>query len=356
MRRKPRINYFNIAFKVEAVMPAYVLAGHGCDLVLPGAIMDERIVPPGCTYVTYQVCGLVSINYEKIMYTLEHRSKVDMLNRANQEELQDWFGGDIKVHAAGEPYINSYCTYVLEQLTLIVGRPYIEKSGTYEVGKPFLPTNSALRPGGYGRYFTFIQNLPRMITHEMINSIYQGSIFPTASQFTAILPNPVDLQTFMTAVNTVVSHLSMANLFAIRPGIYYNFLCRPPCNPAGDPVAKHIEREGLMANVNLRVHEQLEAIPHMPQRNIKLITNWFEGRPLSRWFNYREPGIYHMKPKARVSVKARHSKATHSRAAKARATKARRSRRLRNFMRRNPSARSLAPVAATEPATENRSL
>ena len=293
-------------------MKAYVLAGHSCDIVRPDGEMDEKIIPPGCKYVTIEVCGDISISYNlyKLFYTIEHNRINDVLKTANQTKLRDWFdNSNIVIHTAGERYINSRCTFINNNTPTFNS---IDKSGMYEVGQPFLPIHRDDNPT---RYRTEIPP-SNMISHDMIASIYKGSIIPDASHLVSILPNPIPADRFISTNFTVTLDGQLVDitqdiLFRMMPGVYYNFLCRVPCSvPVAiqgvvspirldpDPVARYFEKKGYMANTQKTVKSQLQEHP------LTRASNRERDAIVRHWINTHTTSPIRIKSKVRRSVKA----------------------------------------------------
>ena len=110
----------------------YCTMGHGCDLI------DEprRIVPPGCKYITSEICGRASIDLPKILIAftdplliraLKHPEHPTIL-RVLSEYLQLTGDSVLRVRNAGEEYTESVIT-----LWTPSGGHYF-KSGIYELG------------------------------------------------------------------------------------------------------------------------------------------------------------------------------------------------------------------------------
>jgi len=252
-------------------MPAYVISGHGCDINTKTHLV-KKTVPPGCVYVTYEECGMISWGeIMKAFSTLEDPTKYQYMNDPirYENELKHHFGDSLHVHKPGETYVDAQYDLALD-FKLANGITGIIKSGVFEIGAPFHPIDINAPPG-LERYASPTQN--NMITHAMIDAIYKDSIFPTADQMKSLLNDPISLDDLKTEMTR--HGISQSRLFSLKPAIYYNFICRSLCLETGRNIAANErERGNRMTNLTGTVATQLNRGP----RNISEFVRWFGQR------------------------------------------------------------------------------
>lgn len=211
-------------------MNTYALLGHGCDIVSEGAAegTDDKIVPPGCIYITLAVCGFISWDLYKLIVAFKDKSIYNELMNPNEnkKKLEEYFKltpGDqhtIHIHNPGDTYNDANIYFITNGK--FNETTFLAKSGIYKLGNipdisPKFAVDSMLatiRTRGTIAY-----------TKEMIKSVYNGSL---------ILPENLEdeypsIEDFMDKYSNMLVK-SLSELMSLQKGIYYNFSCRVPCN------------------------------------------------------------------------------------------------------------------------------
>ena len=200
----------------------YGLFGHGCDIVTVGVEQerDNIPVPPGCIYVTLVLCGTLSYDLIKLIYAFRDpsiayalRDPVNNLDALNHYfQIESGLNNEIHVHVPGQTYNDAQNTFICNM------GPILVKSGMYSLGN--VPD---IRGG------TFVDKITcpagGQYTKEMIQHAYSGSLIQPTTLFD-VYPN---LDSFI-AQHEAELKQKLSTLFHYRPGIYYNFACRPSCD------------------------------------------------------------------------------------------------------------------------------
>ena len=201
---------------------AYSVIAHGCDIVSE----DRHVIPEGCAYVTVELCGHLSYVYEKIMFAMLDLTVRPQLKDpcANIDILKTYFNeGDLKIRNAGESYTDAEYSGFLD---MVGHRGRIYKSGLYEI-ESFRPV-LGIYPGGVEQFtekFYLEKAAESIITRDDYDKIYFGSMPETRTPF-------IEGRTIAYYTHTNY-RWRLSSAFLIYPGVYYNFVCRIPCDPVG---------------------------------------------------------------------------------------------------------------------------
>ena len=205
----------------------YGLFGHGCDIITPGAFegKDDIPVPPGCIYVTLVLCGHLSFDLIKLIYAFRDPSIAYALKDPVRylEVLTHYFkftsglNNEIHVHLPGQTYNDAKNTFICNLNNVLI------KSGMYTLGN--VPD---VRNGTFWDKITCEDG--GRYTKEMIQNAYSGSVI----QPTNLLDVYPNLDSFIQRHEGQLMQ-KMSSLFYYRPGIYYNFACRPACDSRLQP-------------------------------------------------------------------------------------------------------------------------
>ena len=214
--------------------------GHGCDVIpdqIPGqplVELPEYRIPAGCTFVTVEVCGRYSTNVElsKIFEAFQDPLLREALKYPDNDTiwrvLHDYLQIEVddnsvlRVRTEGELFTNPFIH--LWDATYTDNYAFLEQSGIYELGKIPLLKDGRIRPTAKIQMtsdeleIAKVRSLePNDVSGDRIQSIYHGSIFPTANQVNGGLP-------------IMYRYLDLMNARpGPGPGVYYHFACRSPC-------------------------------------------------------------------------------------------------------------------------------
>jgi len=231
----------------QEVNPPTVILGHAGDVCLDNGKLEELIVPPNCVYVTFTVCGLVSMQYADIFMKFFHpENKVYLDDPIKYEnELEKIFGQSIHVHKPGSTYINStyYPTgYHTE---------HRETEDLYQM--------SGVIPIDGKSQFIEAFSIPHSDTKaraQTIHKLFKYSIFPTEEYVknkyrdATRKVNYSDSKKVLTEVHKDMI-ITQKELFELRPGVYYNPLCRVVKKACiNEPVLRRAKSVASMENMN----------------------------------------------------------------------------------------------------------
>ena len=214
---------------VDNGVPAYMILAHGADLLDE----EELVVPEGCIYVTLELCGNYSVDWDLIVNAFEDPNVHQYLRDpiCYYENLKEIFGTEISVKphgldSGGNPY-----TYANSKYNFMLGwdedkvywgsdKIHAYKSGFYQLGEP---TGKILHNGAPSYNVTDIFRMTALKTDpNMVAELYAGSIYPLKSDITEYLSDkPFEYR-------EVLGHFkkTQRELFEMRKGIHYNFVCR----------------------------------------------------------------------------------------------------------------------------------
>lgn len=212
-----KINDWNrMAAPAPASLPedsVFCTMGHGCEFFMEEPNIHR--VPPGCTFITLEECGITSMDYPRIMNAFQDPLLKDALRyphiRQIREVLSEYFGVSgcsvIRVHREKTYYTNPFIDLWLPAGELIF------KSGTYKLGH--FP-NETISLEKTPRELELGDNLePHHLSPARVQYIYNGSVFPKAD----------------VAVNerSTIKLRYSELMYELGDGIYYFFVCRSPC-------------------------------------------------------------------------------------------------------------------------------
>ena len=209
--------------------PPTIILGHAKDLCYPNGKLVELVVPENCTYITFTECGLVQFDEQRIITTfVDPKNRKYILDPVKYEkELNLLFNNPIHIHRAGTTYIN----------TQYYPTGYDDNGNMFTMSG-VVPLEEDTRYVPYYRNFGFGTEEEKEPTD--LSRYFQYSIFPTAKdvkeQYSEIVAQRKDseeniLKKFYKSMPSITQEW----LFSLRPGIYYNSLCRsthPFCHAA----------------------------------------------------------------------------------------------------------------------------
>ena len=216
----------------------YTFSGHGCDTG------DEKKVPENCTYVTLAVCGdLVYMKYNWSALLVQCYERGYLLDPTRyKEEIFTILGRPIQIYQPNETY--SDVEYTVPHL-FTAGDNCPE--GYNSTTAPFscvylsqvsgLHTIDQLNPFSFdiqtGDAYTFenleITPIEPNPSATVFDKIYGKSLLPsTPFNFEGSTPKEK-------YDNIPHGKIKQSTLFQLYPGIYYNIVCRNPCDSAAIP-------------------------------------------------------------------------------------------------------------------------
>lgn len=228
----------------------YFMSGHGCDE------LDEKLVPPGCVYVTFKECGLFAMaendpkNPTYIFFKMFSENNALLKDPvANYEKLKEIFGRTLHIHYPEAPHEENrtytdveYTTFMNWNSSDDFPYPRACRSGLFKLG-----TNLFFNDGSFFKFFK--NKLYGDDTIEVINKEELEVVFADSDPelYTDTMNELFDektastLQLYSTVSNMFgSSKVSQSNLFEARPGIYYNFVCRSLCETKNSPNLEHV--------------------------------------------------------------------------------------------------------------------
>jgi hypothetical protein len=256
---------------MDTVPTVYGVFGHGCDY-LTGRDSDNIPVPPGIIYVTFAVCGVVSMDLTKLMYAFEDTSIWPALRDPVRyiDSLKNYFEDKvlaethIQVHKHGDDYVDSNNTLFYN------GNTNIFKSGLYKLGG-FQPVRGEIDIGSASGNARYCTSMP--YSEESIRAVYNGSLIKPQSY------GPFRNADEFKAANNI--DITMSRMFhfmretdANRTFVVYNFACRTVCGgyiPAIQGLslarrARNLPGNALRRNLihAIGIHEQVASVDRLP--------------------------------------------------------------------------------------------
>jgi len=264
----------------------YSVIAHGCDIVSE----DRHVIPEGCAYVTVELCGHISYVYEKIMFAMLDLTVRPQLKDpcANIELLKEYFGErDLKIRNAGESYTDAEFSGFLDMTDY---NQRIYKSGLYEI-ESFRPVLGD--DGNFTDKF-YLDKAPRaVISEDDYNKIYFGSILETRTPF-------VEGMTIEHYTRTNY-RWRLSSAFLIYPGVYYNFVCRLPCDPVGarDRILTRVAKVRRASNPAVGVMNA-DTIVNRPRFGNTLQRSYFKRLSQGARFSIHDVNAWILKQVTRV--------------------------------------------------------
>ena len=210
----------------------YIMMGHNCEL------MQEKIVPSNCTYITKSVCGIdTTFDNESLRLLEDFSNNSPILIQADERVLRTNYNTghyNMRTHNTGERYQNDknwaiYDAGIPCGLYRIGGKQIVNRDdGELEISRPEIK-------GTLLEYFS---------------SHYDNSLFPTKEDVEFVLneifseeeksKNVISLSDLYINKFFVKFQLAIKNKFSIDfstlmekfPGIHYNISCRSLCKGA----------------------------------------------------------------------------------------------------------------------------
>ena len=192
--------------------PPTVVLGHSNDVCIDDTL-EELIVQPNCVYVTFTECGLVSyVKDIKIKKFFDPENRKYLEDPIKYEDKLTKIFDDIHIHKPGDTYVN---TQYLPNSSFPLNHRY-GMSGVIPIDGDSKFINS----------FIYNSTTPK----ERIENSYEYSIYPLKKAVSEELENQEKLQPskeklYDTFSNSIIP-ISQKILFLLRPGVYYNPLCR----------------------------------------------------------------------------------------------------------------------------------
>ena len=190
--------------------------GHSTDACYTDGKLIEKTVPENCIYVTFTECGLISFgsDTEKMKYFNPKYRKYFLDPVTYKKELNTLFNNSIHIHLPGSTYIDTIYGPV----------------GHYKKINAF--ALSGVIPIEEG-----IELIPEFSYNSKGSSIeidkfYKYSIYPTQEDIKTQYDNLVQMyphknnEEIIDVLTETIPTISQSKLFELRPGIYYNPLCR----------------------------------------------------------------------------------------------------------------------------------
>jgi len=290
-------------------MEVYGLFGHGCDIITDREDTTDRPMPADCIYVTIIMCGLYSHHLGKLIYAFNDPYIKEALKNPieNLEKLNYYFtmrhrniGTEpiIHIHAAGTPadtYVDSINTLIYND---IVNENTIYRSGLYKLGamKP-IPLNGRHVPGiPEGVDESLIDKIgltgvtfTGAIERSGLTAIYDGSLIQPVHLTDPATGAPFASVNEFTRVNDPLIRVNLSTLFAARPGIYYNFACRPACEVArqAGTEGRRIRSRNKQATAGHYVRLGHDMAPLIPAPEVIAAVDYRVARRMDDWLSER---------------------------------------------------------------------
>lgn len=196
----------------------FLICGHGGEICLDNGKLEIVDMPDKCVYVTFTECGLTRSGlqiYEKIF---KDKHNLKYLNNPikYQKELEDLFGQRIHVHhknateLASRSYVN--IAYKLIGDHNNKDKCMIETSGLIEITENLYTKKIPIQS-------SFVDCNEKYALHEY----FQGSVYPSKEILKKyMLEKPLSIKELVENIPII----TQKELFELKPGIYYNPLCR----------------------------------------------------------------------------------------------------------------------------------
>jgi ankyrin repeat protein len=213
-------------------MPSYLVLGHGKE-----TLETESKVPPGCIFVLAEECGTEGTVPPFLYDVFSDERNAPLFNDplANKTRLEILFKKPITIYTGGSVcprigytllnYSKNYDLYDKEQAY------DIEPSGIYALPASRGDFTVDATAVGFNRYR---QRLINPFPLPAVARAYQGAVWP--EDFWSDVSNngsahsgsayEEDVMTIKDVFAQPGMRISQKELFGLRPGIYYNLLCR----------------------------------------------------------------------------------------------------------------------------------
>jgi len=255
---------------VEA--PVYAMFGHGGDLVDEGA----KRMPEGCVYVTSEVCGSISFNLPVLAFALMDPSIQFALKNpvAYKDDLKQFFKFPIKIHYHNGP--GSSGTYIDAINTKLADLDDPENPRNIKIYKSGIVRLDNYTP--YDKVAPVSQQLYKVyeaatrVTPEDRDEIFSGAEDASGK---VVLAGEYSFAGLRAA--SIPPAAKLSDLFASKPGIYFNFACRSYYTPHAydarmqgllEERIKRRRRNSLNQGVFMVNDDRVHLPIHLPGKNI----------------------------------------------------------------------------------------
>ena len=207
-------DYNNLILHLNFRFPkVFTFSGHGCDTGI------EKIVPPGCMYVTLSVCGNdIQYNNTRHFYSIDPTILTNPIK--NKQQIEKLLGIPIKIHTEGETYSDVRYTSPLDMCFT----PY-----TSNGKEKFI--NTAQQSGLHNVYFlnssSFDCDDPKLKEH-----MFRFSIIPGITN----LPDSTKETIRQRWYTRVLQSYLFETTFRNQKCIFYNIVCRGACSGSEEHV------------------------------------------------------------------------------------------------------------------------
>lgn len=215
----------------KAVANAYMHLAHGKEYVYG----EPLLVPPGCVYVTFALCGQVGTDSHKILAAFEDPRIKDFLQNPVKylKHLTAYFGNTLHVHycEAEDPTSRTYYDTMYRPFlgySVKGDTCFAKKSGLYRLGDlgtfkaPAVMRSAEINASS--REYTAKINPCDAISSATLRYLYNGSLYPKLGQ----LENEFDAPPSFKDMKRVSKNYDYRQSWAFEmwPGVHYNFICR----------------------------------------------------------------------------------------------------------------------------------
>ena len=204
-------DYNNLILHLSFRFPkVFTFSGHGCDTGI------EKIVPPGCMYITLSVCGNdIQYNNTRHFYSIDPTILIDPIK--NKQQIEKLLGIPIKIHMEGETYSDVRYTAPFDMCFTPYGK------------EKFI--NEAHQSGLHNVYFLnsslFNCDDPKLKEH-----MFRFSIIPGITN----LPDSTKENIRQLWNTQVLQSYLFETTFRNQKCIFYNIACRGPCSGSDEHV------------------------------------------------------------------------------------------------------------------------
>ncbi len=188
------------------MIKSYMVLGHGEEELVPRA--EQDVVPPGCTLVLAEECGMSAILPSHIYSTITTSSYAPYFRypERNKAVLEGIFRRPLRIYKEGQRMPKLSLT-LLSAFSDMQG--YVEPSGLM----PIPIENEILLKDRHAvaeeKYFTPSKQAYRA---------YDGSVYPTTEDFRGLNLNAIRRMDDI--------DITQLELFKLFPGVHFNLLCR----------------------------------------------------------------------------------------------------------------------------------
>ena len=224
------------------------MLGHGCDT---GDILR---VPKNCVYITLSVCGdtmLMDSFIQEAFVTMFRDSDKLLQDPIRYKKELSKMGMNVHIHYDGQFADGTWCdpTYmdcVYHPFLYYKGDNTVSASGLHTLGDDlFMKGHPAVEmqksPYTSLQFVVWSDGAPP----EALDVVYGNSLLPTVEDLKSSLKGVYTAA----KVSEAAKRIKQSELFKMRPGIYYNIVCREPCRSAFPTQIKvrrqHSERKDI---------------------------------------------------------------------------------------------------------------